>query len=44
MFVVDTSVLVYAANADSPHHAPSRRLLEDWRQRAMVGASRLELH
>lgn len=34
MFVVDTNVLVYAANADSPHHATSRRLLEEWRGRA----------
>jgi len=34
MFLVDTNVLVYAANADSPHHAPSRRLLDAWRRRA----------
>lgn len=34
MFVVDTNVLVYAANADSPHHRASRGLLEEWRRRA----------
>lgn len=34
MFVVDTNVLVYAANADSPYHARCRRALEDWRGRA----------
>jgi hypothetical protein len=34
MFVVDTNILVYAANADSPFHAASRRRLEEWRQGA----------
>lgn len=31
MFVVDTNILVYAANADSPFHASARRRLEGWR-------------
>jgi len=31
MFVVDTNVLVYAANADAPEHARCRELLEGWR-------------
>jgi toxin-antitoxin system PIN domain toxin len=31
MFVVDTSVLLYAANADSPEHERCRELLEGWR-------------
>ncbi|HET8542144.1 MAG TPA: TA system VapC family ribonuclease toxin [Anaeromyxobacter sp.] len=31
MFVVDTNVLVYAARADSPFHAPCRAALERWR-------------
>lgn len=34
MFVVDTNLLVYAANADSPHHRTSREALEEWRSRA----------
>jgi toxin-antitoxin system PIN domain toxin len=34
VFVVDTNVLVYAANADSPHHSPCREMLEAWRDRA----------
>lgn len=33
MFVVDTNVLVYAANADAREHARCRALLEGWRQR-----------
>ena len=32
MFVVDTNVLVYAADADSPHHARCRGGLEAWRR------------
>jgi predicted nucleic acid-binding protein len=28
MFVIDTSVLLYAADASSPDHTSSRRLLE----------------
>jgi hypothetical protein len=32
MFVVDTNILVYAANADSPFHELSRRRLEEWRR------------
>lgn len=31
MFVVDTNVLVYAADADAPEHARCRQLLEDLR-------------
>ena len=34
MFLVDTNVLVYAANADSPEHATCRALLEGWRRQA----------
>jgi len=34
VFVVDTNVLVYAADADSVLHAQSRRLLEQWRRQA----------
>jgi hypothetical protein len=32
MFVVDTNVLVYAADQDSPQHAACRKLLEAWRR------------
>lgn len=32
MFVVDTNVLVYAADADSVHHPRCRKLLESWRR------------
>ena len=31
MFVVDTNILIYAADGDSPHHAPCRKLVEGWR-------------
>lgn len=31
MFVVDTNVLVYAADEDSRFHRPCRNLLEGWR-------------
>jgi uncharacterized protein len=31
MFVVDTNILVYAADADSAFHRPCRELLEEWR-------------
>jgi toxin-antitoxin system PIN domain toxin len=31
MFVVDTNVLIYAANEDSPFHARCRSLLDRWR-------------
>jgi hypothetical protein len=31
MFVVDTNILVYAANADSPGHQAARRRLDQWR-------------
>lgn len=33
MFVVDTNVLVYAADKNAPEHERCRALLEDWRQR-----------
>ena len=36
MFVVDTNVLVYAADRDSPFHAKCHRLLEDARRQAAV--------
>lgn len=32
MFVVDTNVLVYAADEDSPYHERCRALLEGWRR------------
>lgn len=35
MFVVDTNVLVYAANADAPESRRCRELLESWRRQSM---------
>lgn len=35
MFVVDTNVLVYAANESSPEHARCRKLLEAWRHQEL---------
>lgn len=32
MFVVDTNILVYAADEDSPFHAACRSRLEEWRR------------
>jgi len=32
VFVVDTNVLVYAANEDAPAHRRSRQMLEEWRR------------
>ncbi len=32
MFVVDTNVLVYAADQDSPAHEACRRTVEEWRR------------
>lgn len=32
MYVVDTNVLVYAANADAPEHGRCRQLVEGWRR------------
>lgn len=32
MFVADTNVLVYAANADAPEHERCRALVEEWRR------------
>ena len=32
MFVVDTNILLYAADLDSPDHEPCRGLLEEWRR------------
>jgi len=34
VFVVDTNVLVYAANRKSPYHRSCLQLLEAWRQQA----------
>lgn len=34
MFIVDTNVLVYAADRDSEHHEVCRALLESWRLQA----------
>ncbi len=34
MFVVDTNVLVYAADADSPHHGLCLEQVERWRRQA----------
>lgn len=34
MFVVDTNVLVYAADAHAPEHARCRALVERWRRQA----------
>jgi hypothetical protein len=34
VFVVDTNVLVYAANRDAPNHPAYRQRLEDWRRQA----------
>jgi len=31
VFVIDTNLLLYAVNPDSPEHGQARRLLEDWR-------------
>lgn len=31
MFVVDTNILIYAADGDSPDHASCRKLVENWR-------------
>ncbi|BFU96562.1 MAG: hypothetical protein NTNFB02_32840 [Nitrospira sp.] len=36
MFVVDTNVLIYAADEDSSPHLQCRRLLDEWRQQASV--------
>ncbi len=36
MFVVDTNILVYAANDDAPEQAKCRRLIEAWRSQATV--------
>lgn len=33
MFVVDTNVLLYAANADAPQHDACSSLLQEWRPR-----------
>lgn len=36
MFVVDTNVLVYAADGDAPAHARCRAALEEWRGQQSV--------
>ncbi len=35
MFVVDTNVLLYAANASAPEHARCRQLLLQWRRESL---------
>jgi toxin-antitoxin system PIN domain toxin len=32
MFVVDTNILLYAVNPDSPDHSKASRMLEEWRR------------
>lgn len=34
MFVVDTNILIYAADEDSPFHKPCRERLEEWRSQS----------
>lgn len=34
MFVVDTNILLYAADRDCPEHTVCRRRVEDWRKQA----------
>ena len=34
MFVVDTNILLYAADRDAPEHTVCRRLLEGWRRQS----------
>jgi predicted nucleic acid-binding protein len=34
MFVVDTNILIYAADADSPDHAKCRSAVEAWRKQS----------
>jgi len=34
VFVVDTNILLYAADADSPDHSKCRDILESWRRQA----------
>lgn len=34
MFVVDTNILIYAADTDSPDHLPCRDMLETWRRQS----------
>ena len=34
MFVVDTNILLYAADRDSPEHAPCRMRLDSWRRQS----------
>lgn len=34
MFVVDTNVLVFAADRDAPHHARCLELIDSWRRQA----------
>ncbi len=35
MFVVDTDILLYAADRDSPDHAPCRKRLDAWRRQSL---------
>jgi len=34
MFVVDTNILVYAADENSPFHSPCREKIEEWRRQS----------
>lgn len=34
MFIVDTNILVYAADEDSPFHKRCNKLIEEWRKQA----------
>lgn len=34
MFVVDTNILVYAADEDAPFYGRCRELMEEWRSQA----------
>ena len=34
MFVVDTNVLVYAADEEAPFHSPCREVLDGWRRQS----------
>jgi uncharacterized protein len=34
MFVVDTNILIYAANRDAPEHARCHELIQQWRRQA----------
>lgn len=35
MFVVDTNILIYAANREAPEHVSCRALIQKWRRQAL---------